>query len=209
MPRTLKRCSARGVYIPPLWGSRSPRSFTQSRFVEPPFVPKCNTDPVLALQFGSNPAGITTSLSRRVEILHLARKYDLIIMEDDPYYFLYYGDGPRPTSYFALDRVAGATPLPVPLSSDGGAGHAVERSWRNGGDTEVDARLGRVLRMDSFSKIVSAGFRLGWVTGPDVLIRAIESHVRRSPTSIFLYAHFDFRVRQQLCNHLLLPKWWF
>lgn len=94
---------------------------------------------------GSNPAGVTTTHARRVEVLRLARRYDLMILEDDPYYFLYYGDTPRPPSYFTLERQ---------LSGD----------------------LGRVLRFDSFSKVLSSGFRLGWVTGPDAILTAIERH---------------------------------
>lgn len=95
--------------------------------------------------FGSNPAGVTTSYARRVEVLRLARQYDLMILEDDPYYFLYYGDSPRPPSYLTLER-------------------------------QMGGQLGRVLRFDSFSKILSAGFRLGWVTGPDTILTAIERH---------------------------------
>lgn len=47
---------------------------------------------------------MTTTLSRRLEILRLARKYNFIIFEDDPYWYLYYGDAPRPPSYFSLER---------------------------------------------------------------------------------------------------------
>ena len=31
---------------------------------------------------------------------------------------------------------------------------------------------GRVLRLDSFSKVLAPGFRIGWVTGPPALIKA-------------------------------------
>lgn len=33
---------------------------------------------------------------------------------------------------------------------------------------------GRVLRLDSFSKILSSGLRLGYVTGPKELVQQIE-----------------------------------
>lgn len=36
---------------------------------------------------------------------------------------------------------------------------------------------GRVLRFDSFSKVLSAGMRLGFASGPNVIIEAIERHV--------------------------------
>ncbi|XP_047497963.1 kynurenine/alpha-aminoadipate aminotransferase, mitochondrial-like [Penaeus chinensis] len=36
---------------------------------------------------------------------------------------------------------------------------------------------GRVLRFDSFSKTVSAGLRVGYVTGPEVLVEKISQHI--------------------------------
>jgi len=50
-----------------------------------------------------NPTGITTSLKRRYEILALASRYNLVIIEDDPYGELFY-DEDIPLSYKALDR---------------------------------------------------------------------------------------------------------
>lgn len=81
------------------------------------------------VQFGSNPSGATTPPERRKAILALARQYKFIILEgwyiillgerpypnltvlqwhaDDPYHNLYYGDAPRPPSYFALEAADG------------------------------------------------------------------------------------------------------
>ncbi len=39
---------------------------------------------------------------------------------------------------------------------------------------------GRVIRLDSFSKIVGAGLRLGFITGPTPLIQKIEYHIQVS-----------------------------
>ncbi len=50
-----------------------------------------------------NPTGITTSLKRRYEILAIASRYNLVIIEDNPYGDLYY-DEDVPLSYKALDR---------------------------------------------------------------------------------------------------------
>lgn len=83
------------------------------------------------------------STERKKEIYMLAQKYDFLILEDDPYYFLHYLDE-QPISFFSLD---------------------------------VD---GRVLRMDSFSKVWSAGLRLGSVTGPKVLLETLNKHVQSS-----------------------------
>ncbi|THH16877.1 hypothetical protein EW146_g3850 [Bondarzewia mesenterica] len=121
--------------------------------------------------YGGNPTGMTASLERRLETLSLARQHDFIILEgwdlflalsilsfllirpdsrydipDDPYYFLYFGAGPRIPSYFTLEAQTGS--------------------------------VGHVLRFDSFSKILSAGIRIGFVTGPQVLVAAIDVHKR-------------------------------
>ncbi|XP_076463016.1 kynurenine/alpha-aminoadipate aminotransferase, mitochondrial-like [Babylonia areolata] len=80
-----------------------------------------------------NPTGITTSLDRKRAIYDVARKHDLMILEDDPYYFLNFT---RPM-------------IPTLLSMD------------------VD---GRVIRLDSFSKVVAPGLRAGLVSGPRAVL---------------------------------------
>jgi len=94
--------------------------------------------------YGCNPTGMTATVARRREVLALAKKHDFIILEDDPYYYLYYGTSARPASYFTLER-------------------------------ELD-QVGRVLRFDSFSKILSAGIRLGFASGPLPLLAAMDAH---------------------------------
>ncbi|TFK49721.1 PLP-dependent transferase [Heliocybe sulcata] len=94
--------------------------------------------------FGSNPTGSTTTLERRKEILSLAREYNFLIMEDDPYYYLYFGEAARPPSYFTLEL--------------------------------EEPEVGRVLRFDSLSKILSAGVRIGFATGPEPLLTAMDMH---------------------------------
>ncbi|KAF7289656.1 Aminotran-1-2 domain-containing protein [Mycena chlorophos] len=98
------------------------------------------------IPYGGNPTGATTTVERRREVLALAREHDFIILEDDPYHYLYFGPAEsRPPSYFALEC---------------SGGHPV----------------GRVLRMDSVSKVLSAGLRIGFASGPTPLLRAIEAH---------------------------------
>ena len=82
-------------------------------------------------------------LDRRREILQLCSEYDLILLEDDPYFYLQFQEAEaRPPSLFSLD-------------------------------TE-----GRVIRFDSFSKILSSGIRLGFVTGPRPLIERVVLHMQ-------------------------------
>ncbi len=92
---------------------------------------------------GSNPTGASLSLARKEEIYAIAREFDVLILEDDPYYWMQY-DVERTPSFFSMD---------------------------------VD---GRVLRFDSFSKLLSSGLRVGFVTGPPALIERIELHAQAS-----------------------------
>ncbi|KAH8112713.1 PLP-dependent transferase [Phellopilus nigrolimitatus] len=94
--------------------------------------------------YGCNPSGTTASTERRREVLELSRKYDFLILEDDPYYYLYYGKAARPPSFFTLE-------LEQP-------------------------DVGRVLRFDSLSKILSAGIRIAFASGPAPLLDAINLH---------------------------------
>ncbi|KAL0576837.1 hypothetical protein V5O48_005134 [Marasmius crinis-equi] len=98
--------------------------------------------------YGCNPTGMTASLARRKEVLKLAREHNFIILEDDPYYYLYYGTAERVPSYFSLE-------LEQP-------------------------EVGRVLRFDSLSKILSAGLRIGFASGPERLLAAIDAYTGTS-----------------------------
>ncbi|ELU04387.1 hypothetical protein CAPTEDRAFT_156025 [Capitella teleta] len=91
---------------------------------------------------GVNPTGASLTLKRKEQIYKIAQDYDLLIMEDDPYYFLQYSE--RAPTFLSLD---------------------------------VD---GRVLRFDSFSKVLSSGLRVGFVSGPRPLVNRIEMHMMAS-----------------------------
>lgn len=80
-----------------------------------------------------NPTGITATAERRAELYEIARKYNAIILEDDPY---------RET------RFAGAD-VPTIKSMDAD---------------------GRVVYCGSFSKVLSAGLRVGFVAAAPELI---------------------------------------
>ncbi|OCF79059.1 tryptophan aminotransferase [Kwoniella mangroviensis CBS 8886] len=89
---------------------------------------------------GSNPSGCSAPRERKLEVLEVCKKYNVLIFEDDPYYYLATELIP---SYFELEA-------------------------------EVYPEGGHVVRFDSFSKLLSAGLRLGFATGPKEITQAID-----------------------------------
>ena len=55
-----------------------------------------------------NPSGAMLSLERRRRILELAVKYKIVVVEDDPYGDLYFGDAPPPSLLALSDSVPGS-----------------------------------------------------------------------------------------------------
>ena len=100
---------------------------------------------------GQNPSGATLTIERKKKIYELACKYNFIIMEDDPYYFLSYGEQKAKGRENTFKR------------------SKIESFFSM--DTE-----GRVLRFDSFSKVLGGGLRIGWVTGHTRLLNQLELH---------------------------------
>jgi len=88
---------------------------------------------------GSNPTGCNTPLASKQRVLALARKYNLLVLEDDAYHYLAYDVAARSASYFEIEA-------------------------RDGGD------VGRVVRFDTLSKILSSGMRLGFMTAAPQLM---------------------------------------
>ncbi len=86
---------------------------------------------------GSNPTGASLTEERRDQVMQLARQHDVLVLEDDPYYFLQYAPQ-RARSLLSRDEDA------------------------------------RVLRFDSFSKVLSSGLRVGAVSGPPALVQQLS-----------------------------------
>ena len=97
-----------------------------------------------------NPAGITSSLENRKKVYAIARKYGVIIFEDNPYGELRFAGEDIPT-YKSFDTD------------------------------------GIVVYCSSFSKILSAGMRVGYVCGPKDLISkmVVAKQVEDVHTNIF------------------------
>jgi len=82
-----------------------------------------------------NPAGVTMKESRRDELLSIAREYEVLIIEDNPYGLLRFEGEP-------------VTPLAARDPS-------------------------RVIYLETLSKIISPGIRLGWVFGPSPITERV------------------------------------
>ena len=108
---------------------------------------------------GQNPTGATQGVTRRREIYKVAQKHDVYIIEDEPYYFLqmqpYTGsnapDVPPPANNEEFLKAL----IPTYLSMD------------------ID---GRVMRMDSFSKVIAPGTRVGWITASEQIVERFVRH---------------------------------
>ncbi|PGG97040.1 hypothetical protein AJ80_09752 [Polytolypa hystricis UAMH7299] len=112
---------------------------------------------------GQNPTGATQGTERRKAIYKVAQKHDLYIVEDEPYYFLqmqpYKGANTPPDSPPASYDDFLKSLIPSFLSID------------------VD---GRVLRLESFSKVISPGSRVGWIVAAEQIV---ERYIRHSECS--------------------------
>ncbi|KAI9680036.1 MAG: Aromatic/aminoadipate aminotransferase 1 [Caeruleum heppii] len=109
---------------------------------------------------GQNPTGATQGIERRREIYRVAQKHDLYILEDEPYYFLQmqpYTSSPsatvEPPPKTHQDFINALMPSLLSMDTDG-----------------------RVLRMDSFSKVISPGSRIGWITASAQIIQRFVHH---------------------------------
>ncbi|KAJ2417369.1 hypothetical protein GGI10_000229 [Coemansia sp. RSA 2530] len=128
-----------------------------------------------------NPTGATMSMQRKQAIYAVAKKHDLVIIEDDPYYYLQFGDY-RPADeaadpedrYSDLPGVTGLIPSLLSMDTDG-----------------------RVIRLDSFSKILAPGLRCGWITAPKYMTDKIQFH---NETSVQQPAGLSQAIVSKLVN---------
>ncbi|KAB8303631.1 hypothetical protein EYC80_005027 [Monilinia laxa] len=117
---------------------------------------------------GQNPTSGTVSIQRRKELYAICSKYDVVIIEDDPYWYLQF------PSAAGLQAEARSEPLPEPEPI-----HTFKNST---GYPYLDSLVpsylnldpdGRVIRLDTFSKTVAPGCRLGWITAQPAIIERI------------------------------------
>src|SRR5580698_4154113 len=95
-----------------------------------------------------NPGGVTLSRPRRDQLVLLSDKYGIPIIEDDPYGQLRY-EGEHITPLVVLDRTN--------LSRD------------------VGYKLGNVIYLSTFSKVLAPGLRVAWIVAPpDVIAKLVQ-----------------------------------
>lgn len=124
---------------------------------------------------GQNPTSGLLSVKRRKEIYGVCQKYDIIIIEDDPYWYLQY------PSANELSVKARGTPVSENFPVESSHNYNLSSGGKSSGFPFLDSLVpsylsvdtdGRVVRLDTFSKTVAPGCRLGWITAqPDVVER--------------------------------------
>ncbi|GJN75256.1 hypothetical protein PLICBS_009353 [Purpureocillium lilacinum] len=128
---------------------------------------------------GHNPTGGVQSLQRKRDIYSVCRAFDIIIIEDEPYWYLQF---PSAAAAEAQSRHT-AESLAVKRESDeellGYAGTRRQRSGHSFIDSLVPSFLsldidGRVIRLDTLSKTMAPGCRIGWITAQPKFIERLE-----------------------------------
>lgn len=118
---------------------------------------------------GQNPTGLVQSLELRKKIYALAEKYDFAILEDDPY------------GYLALpsynDIKSGKVDVNKEISVSEFIDDVLYPSYLS-----IDTS-GRVVRVETFSKVFAPGLRLGYIVGSKNFIKAINSYANISTRS--------------------------
>jgi len=92
-----------------------------------------------------NPTGATLSYERRLQLIELADRYGVPIVEDDPYGQLRY-EGENLPAIEVLDSQT---------------------------RSQTDCYLGNVIYLSTFSKILAPGIRLAWVIAPPEIINKL------------------------------------
>ncbi|KAH8824728.1 pyridoxal phosphate-dependent transferase [Flagelloscypha sp. PMI_526] len=114
---------------------------------------------IYTVPIGQNPTGATMGLERKKEIYAIAVEFDLLIVEDDPYYILQHGP---------YVPKADRTRLSAATDSDEEFLNTLEPSY-----LRIDYQ-GRVIRIDTFSKTIAPGCRMGWFTVNPLFAERLE-----------------------------------
>lgn len=116
---------------------------------------------IYTIPTGQNPTGVTQSLETRRQVYALAEKYDLLIVEDDPYGYLTLPKWHKPASTFKLQEF---------LEVDEYLAHHLTPLYLT-----LD-HSGRVVRIETFLKLFAPGLRLGFIVAHRRVIDVIEQY---------------------------------
>jgi DNA-binding transcriptional MocR family regulator len=130
---------------------------------------------------GHNPTGIVVSVERKKEIYAVCSKYDVIIVEDEPYWYLQFPSAPIEEAKSRHQPVPDGSQLGTTEKSSGYPFlDSLAPSYLN-----VDTD-GRVVRLDTFSKTIAPGCRLGWITAQPEFIERFSRYIPALPFSIII-----------------------
>ena len=144
-------------------------------------LPHTYTRAQLVYSVGQNPTSGTLGVCRRKAIYALCVKYDVLIIEDDPYWYLQYPSAnalsqihrSHPTSNDACPGNPHHYPSASPIGASVPYEYKLAVPLKSSGYPFLDSLVpsylsvdyeGRVIRLDTFSKTVAPGCRLGWIT---------------------------------------------
>lgn len=110
---------------------------------------------------GQNPSGLTQTLEFRKKVYALAERYDFGIIEDDPYGYLTLPAYSKPEGFLKLDEF---------LTVDEYLKEHLTPSY-----LQIDVS-GRVLRIETFSKLFAPGLRLGFIVAHKKVVQAVARY---------------------------------
>lgn len=112
---------------------------------------------------GQNPTGVTTYMEKKKKIMELAKIHDFIIIEDDPY------------GYLRMPKFNRLKPDENLYTVDGFSRKRYLEEIMIKSYLSLDDD-GRVLRLETFSKVFSPGLRLSFISGNKYLIKQIHDY---------------------------------
>ncbi|KAK4175736.1 pyridoxal phosphate-dependent transferase [Triangularia setosa] len=120
---------------------------------------------------GHNPTGILLSVERKRAIYAICSKYDVIIIEDEPYWYLQFPDAASEEAKSRGLPPPNSPPVTTATNRPSSGFPFLDSLTPSFTPLDID---GRVVRLDTFSKTVAPGCRLGWITAQPSLIERFE-----------------------------------
>ncbi|KAJ5280354.1 hypothetical protein N7478_005726 [Penicillium angulare] len=117
---------------------------------------------------GQNPSGAVLPIERKKEIYAICQRYDVVVVEDEPYWNLQF-----PSAYEMEAHARGLS---------GTSSRYNKKQGKSSGYSFLDSLVpsylsidtdGRVVRLDTFSKTIAPGSRLGWITAQPAIIERL------------------------------------